>query len=731
MDSAKNIRNLARLRMLSDSYVDFRGNKTPVPVERLAKVLGAMGHSLENGKLEDAVHVLEKEQFKVGLPPVKVLRPHLPSELSICLSLDSTANESRQISWTLIFESGKRIEGQSNLIHHLDVKKPSHSVTWFRFLLNAEIPLGYHFLEVNAGGDTFTTQVIQTPEVAYQNEAIASGKKIWGSAIQLYTLKSDENWGMGDFTDLKHLITLMAEQGAGFIGLNPLHALYPVSPEHASPYSPSNRSMLNPLYIDPTQEAEFATSIPAQQWYQSAQTQSQLQRLRAESMVQYTEVSSLKNRVFEWMYDEFKASVLNTGSQRDVAFKSFVAQGGKVLSMHCLFEALLSHFKALDVNAWGWPKWPLAFQDSSSEEVKAFEAQNSERIQYYQYLQFMASGQLESAHIETQKNQMPLGLYRDLAVGADLGGSEVWGSKNTYCLDVSVGAPPDAIGPTGQNWGLSPMDPIQLKKSGYESFITLVRNNLHSCSALRIDHAMALFRLWWCPPGETAAEGVYVNYPFEDLLGILLLESQRNQCLIIAEDLGTVPDEVYTAFPRSQLFSNKVFYFEIDGEKGCTSPNAYPEKSLAIVANHDMPTLAAFWDKSDLELRNSLGMFVSDDILQQEKDWRDVAKKHVIDALVSEKLLTRQAGQRCLDSEDMTLPLCHAIHAYMAKSSAQMIVVQLEDVMLINPPVNVPGTSDQYPNWRRKLTRNSDSFFADKVTRKFCTELNRYRNSAI
>jgi len=730
MDLTSNIRKLAQLRMLSDSYVDYLGNQAGVPVERMAKILAAMGYSLEKEELEAAVLTLENEQYELGLPVVNVLRPHLPAEISINLPANLKDEPTKQVNWSLSLESGDRIENRSELTAlPVNLNHFSH-VTRYTFQLNVEIPLGYHQLEVTLDNKIYTSRVIQTPETSYQNNAIASGHKIWGTAIQLYTLRSDNNWGMGDFTDLKSLIALMAGQGAGFIGLNPVHALYPGNPEHASPYSPSNRSMINPLYIDPTKEPEFSLSTSAQQWYQTDEAQHQLSQLRSEPMVQYTKVSALKDQVFAWMYDEFRKTVLGSESDRELAFREFVERGGKGLKTHCLFEALLIHFKVKDINAWGWPTWPGDFQDPASDAVQEFASKHPEQIEYFQYLQFMASSQLEAAHQEAQKQHMPLGLYRDLAVGTDLGGSEVWGNKSTYCLEASVGAPPDAIGPTGQNWGLSPMDPRQLKKSGYESFITLVRNNLTSCSALRIDHAMALFRLWWCPPGETAAEGVYVNYPFEDLLGILLLESQRNQCLIIAEDLGTVPDEVSIAFPRSQLFSNKVFYFEIDRQTGCTRPNSYAEKSLAIVANHDMPTLAAFWNKTDLDLRHKLGMFVSNDVFLQEKEAREGAKVLVIKAMVSEGFLTVDEGDTYLASTEMTDALSHAIHAYMASSSAQLMVVQLEDLMLINSPVNVPGTSDQYPNWRRKLTHDSQAFFGDSMIIEFCSKLNMHRELA-
>ena len=728
MSNPELIRQLAHLRKMGDQYVDYKGQLTTVPLEYKELLLQAMGYALDDdAALHQAITELDQKEWMNVTQPVYVLRPHLPMGVEISVPSDQAHS---QLFWQIILEGGEVMAGQQTEPAHLELRgyrELSGRTFDKRFLaLPDNLPLGYHTLVLELPGHTLQSTLIVTPATSFQNEAIARGDNIWGTAIQLYTLKSDRNWGMGDFTDLAQLIKDMSAAGADFIGLNPIHALYPISAEHASPYSPSDRAFINVMYVDPEQVPEFAESATLKTWLKAKDTQAQLKAVRATADVDYTQVSALKYQAFDALFEVFEANHWGQGTQREEQFKAFAAKGGQELHEHCLFEALLKHFKALDINAWGWPKWPEAFQDVKSAEVKAFAAENEQAIRYFMYLQFLADEQLEAVNQLTQSEGMKLGLYRDLAVGADRGGAEVWSNKNKFCLEASVGAPPDALGPVGQNWGLPPLEPIGLKAEGYQAFINLVRSNMHGCGALRIDHAMALFRLWWCPPGKTAAEGCYIHYDFEDLLGILLLESQRNQCLVIAEDLGTVPPEVMKAFPRAELFSNKVFYFEFD-ENGCTPPNEYAPKALAIVANHDMPTVKAYWNLTDLDLRKTLGMFTTEAVFQTEREGRETCKEQILEALDTSGRLPKGMSLDPAKTPEMTLELCQAIHCQLASGQSQIMAIQLEDFMLINKPVNVPGTSDEYANWRRKLDEDSTTLFNRPEIQAFCAALNRER----
>lgn len=723
------ISRLAAQRHIGDRFLNYLGQEEVIPIERKERMLRAMGYDLEdNATLEQAIFDLDAAPWTRLVKPVYVVTDdqldggiglHIPDPLL------HTA-----VEWQVTLEDGTPgPEGD-----FLPADRHETGEYWIgeqRYSrrplpLSGVLPMGYHRLTVSQGAKSGEASLIMAPKKSFQREAMADGKRIWGSAIQLYTLKSDHNWGMGDFSDLEDLIRELSSRGAGFVGLNPIHSLYPVSPEHASPYSPSNRSFINPLYVDVARVPEFMASKTLQAKVAESSFQEYLQSLRDKPQVDYASVSPLKYGFFADCFEHFKASHLGRDTEREQAFNRFVEEGGPPLFQHATFEALLAHFKAKDINAWGWPVWPDAYQDHGSPEVQAFIEEHPERINYYLYLQFIADEQLQRVNQVAEQSTMTLGLYRDLAVGADCGGAEIWSNRERFCTQASVGAPPDALGPTGQNWGLPPLDPVKLEADGYRAFITLVSNNMRGCGALRIDHAMALFRLWWCPPGSDASHGVYVHYNLDHLLGILNLESQRNQCMVIAEDLGTVPDEVVRRFPQAQLYSNKVFYFEASPE-GVTPPSEYAEKSLAIVANHDMPTLRAFWNKSDLELRRKLNMFPTPEAYEAEHVARDGVKQQILQALQAANMLPEALPADATQVPEMTASLSHAIHLYLASGSAQMVAVQLEDLMLINDPVNLPGTSDEYPNWRRKLSRTTAELFADDAVNEFARRMNNIR----
>lgn len=721
---------VAHLRNVSRSFVDYRGVEAEVPYENIELILRAMGYDLDDeGKLGHDAWQLDTHQWRELLEPITVLSA-LRGEWGINVYVESH-NLQQPGEWVVSTESGESLRGSFNpeLLNQTG-DYWMEGVQHVRRLLplTEDLPLGYHTIEVTIGSTKASSPLIVTPKTSYHNEPMLRGDKTWGTAIQLYTLRSDSNWGMGDFSDLKQLIKDMAAQGADVIGLNPIHALYPISPDHCSPYSPSNRSFLNVLYTDVTAVPEFEESPALKRKVGTKTFNARVTELRASDDVHYPGVSALKFEFFEVLFNVFKKKHLGKGTERDEAFEAFKADQGEPLKNQALFDAMLAHFKAQDINAWGWPVWPEAYRDHKSPEVAQFAKDNEEAITYWMYLQFIADEQLQAVNDLCKALGMKVGMYRDLAVGADRGGAEVWGNKESFCLDAAVGAPPDALGPNGQNWGLPPLDPIKLKREGYQTFITLLRNNMRACGALRIDHALGLLRLWWCPPGKSAAYGTYVYNDLFDMLGILNLESQRNECMVIAEDLGTVPDEVTEFFPKAELYSNKVFYFEID-DHACTEPRDYAPKALAIVCNHDMPTVKAYWNKSDLDLRKQLNMFATENDFRNEQETRELCKRFILEALSKHGRLPEGLTTNPDDLEEMTQELCFAIHKQLAASASQIIAVQLEDMMLINKPVNIPGTSDEYPNWRRKLNESSETLFKRSDIQAFCTDINTIRRT--
>ena len=324
---------------------------------------------------------------------------------------------------------------------------------------------------------------------------------------------------------------------------------------------------------------------------------------------------------------------------------------------------------------------------------------------------------------------MNIGLMRDLAVGADGGGAEVTSNGNLFCKAAAVGAPPDPLAEKGQNWGLPPIDPAKLRQTGFKHFINLLRTNMSHCGALRIDHAMGLMRLWWCPPGHTADFGAYVYYPFPEMLGLLKLESVRNQCMVIGEDMGVVPNEFREAIIAGAVFTNKLFYFEREGDGSFKRPENYMSRALAMLTNHDVPTLRSWWDATDIDLRNTLHLLDDAVPVEAVKAERVNDKYRLLDWLASSGFDWVNTDRDVLVSSPLSKSLLAAIVTCGAKMASQIYVLQLDDLALIDKPVNVPGTSSEYDNWRRKVDVNLNDLFTDEDNINLLKNVSKIRNS--
>src|SRR5688572_6966513 len=476
------------------------------------------------------------------------------------------------------------------------------------------------------------------PGACYQPEVLQH-KRLWGFMVQLYGLRSERNWGIGDFTDLRNLADIAAELGAGVIGVNPLHAT------QGSPYSPSSRHALNVLYID-------VEAVPG--FESSDKLRKRLPALRESELVDYEGVRRVKLEALEAIFKKTKPKVQVTGS-------------------YPVFEALREKFGG------GWRSWSKQYQDPGSPAVKSFAKKNASRVAFHAWLQRVARRQLEEVQRHTQDLGMPLGLYVDLALGADRGGAEVWAEQDAFAVDASCGAPPDEFNPRGQDWGLPPYSPRALRAKAYQPFIDLLRANMPVGGALRMDHVMALSRLWWIPQGAKPERGGYVNYPFRELLAILAAESRRARCLVIGEDLGTVPAELRAALNEAGVLSYRPLLFEKDPSGECCAPGAYPCEALVCVTTHDLPTWRGYWKAHDLKLREGLGLTV------------DAAKELALRENEKQKLA------RVVERS------ARSAHAFIARTPAKLAMLQPEDVLEMLDQANLPGTVDQHPNWRRKL----------------------------
>ncbi|ELP5716085.1 4-alpha-glucanotransferase [Enterobacter asburiae] len=687
---SKRLDSAAQAAGISLSYINAHGKPQSIGADTKRRLL-------------DAMHKADAKASVAPVPNVKVFTAGKKMALTV---------EGRgEFSWLLTTEEGHQHKG--------------HATGGKTLNLPAKLPEGYHTLTLTQDDLRFHCRVIVAPKRCYEPQALLEGKKLWGACVQLYTLRSDSNWGIGDFGDLKKMLVDVGERGGAFIGLNPIHALYPANPESASPYSPSSRRWLNVIYIDVNALEDFKNSKEAQAWWKLSTTQQALKQARDADWVDYSTVTALKMAALRLAWKGF--------SQRDdeqmAAFRQFVTQEGESLYWQAAFDALHAYQVKEDEMRWGWPVWPEAYQSVDTPEVKAFCEKYADEVDFYLWLQWLAYSQFAACWQVSQGYKMPIGLYRDLAVGVAEGGAETWCDRELYCLKASVGAPPDILGPLGQNWGLPPMDPHVMAARAYEPFIDLLRANMQNCGALRIDHVMSVLRLWWIPYGETADHGAYVQYPVDDLLSILALESKRHQCMVIGEDLGTVPVEIVSKLRDSGVYSYKVLYFENDHEKTFRAPKAYPEQSMAVATTHDLPTLRGYWESGDLTLGKTLGLYPDEEVLRGLYQDRELSKQGLLDALHKQGCLPKRAGHKA-SMMSMTATLNRGLQRYIADSNSALLGLQPEDWIDMAEPVNIPGTSYQYKNWRRKLSTTLEKMFADDGVNKLIKDLDKRRKAA-
>ncbi|MFN4148803.1 MAG: 4-alpha-glucanotransferase, partial [Rhodocyclaceae bacterium] len=542
-----------------------------------------------------------------------------------------------------------------------------------------------------------------TAECCFLPATLSEGGRLWGLTIQLYSLRSHRNWGIGDFTDLSRLVDLVASAGGDFIGLNPLHALFPVDPAHISPYSPSHRAFLNVLYIDVEAVPEFAACETIRCRVASAEFQQRLAALRDRPLVDYPAVARQKLAVLRDLFD-FQRS-------RDAVcledFARWRASQGAALERFSLFEALQAHFRAHDPGCWGWPAWPVEYHDPDSSAVADFARKHAVEIDWHAWLQWLADSQLAAVARRARERGMAIGLYRDLAVGAHPGGAEVWQWQEVFAIGnggAHTGAPPDELNLLGQDWGLPPLIPHRLRRAAYAPFIEVLRANMRHAGALRIDHVMGLMRLFWVPADTPATEGTYVHYPFDTLLGLVARASQDNACLVIGEDLGTVPEGFRERLAAAGVLSYQPLIFARYPDGNFRLPADMPRQALVAASTHDLPTLAGYWQGVDLEIRTQLMLFPNSEVRERLITERGWDRGRLLWALERENLLPPGISKDPAALPVLTPELIAAIHAYLARSPAMLLAIQPEDIFACPEQINVPGTvEDQHPNWQRKL----------------------------
>ena len=594
---------------------------------------------------------------------------------------------------------------EANKCQTLTLYPGDNNTLWIKL---PQLACGYYTLSAEIGGKCCLVHLIVAPESVYQPKLLANGGRMNGLTMHLYSLRSERNWGIGDFTDLLNLMKYAAEKKLDFVGINPLHALFTSKPAFASPYSPSSREWLNPIYLDIEKVGAFTYNEQLKNWLAQPKIRQRIAALRVTETVTYTAVWACKRDALHMAFNAFEQDTCEAAANERAAFEAFVLEKGKALQGFGLFEALDQYYSR--PGQVGWQSWPSEFHQPDGEAVEKFALSHEREIRFYMWLQWLCAEQLQEVNQAAAEYGVKLGIYGDLAVGVARGSADTWLNRQDYCMDVSVGAPPDPLGPTGQNWDLPPLNPLMLKHTGYEKFAHLLRENMRLYGVLRIDHVMALCRLWWVLNGKTADFGAYVHYDAEVMFAILALESRRNRCVIIGEDLGTVPDQARHLLNRYQVFSYKVMYFS-KGWNGFQLPEEYPEQAITVISTHDVAPLAGYWTGKDLDTMFKLGTLPDAAAFQTALDEREHDKADLLDKL-------KETG--CLGA-DVQMPvkadetLLAALHKYGALSRSKLYAVQLENLLGVIDNLNVPGVTEGYPNWAQKMPVSLEDFLQHRL----------------
>ena len=516
--------------------------------------------------------------------------------------------------------------------------------------------------------------------------------RVWGISLQLYEIRSTRNWGIGDFDDLAAMADLVGSLGADFIGLNPMHAPFLSDPNRCSPYEPSNRQQLNPLYIAVDKVPGFKPSTDLSR---------RLEELRDGELVDYARVAQVKLEALRDIWKMRGKTEDDDSGYRQSDFDIFKKQGGETLLRHGLFEAI-SAFMGTHGFGTGWQAWPEDFQSPDGKSVSEFADEHADDIRFHMWLQWLAHLQLTQAADRARQAGLRIGLYLDLAVGEAVDGSATWSEREVYISEATVGCPPDQFATEGQDWHLAAFHPGVIASRKNSPFLRMVTAAMRYAGAVRIDHAAALRRLFLVPLDSRPDDGAYVDYPQEDLLSILSEASAEHQCLVIGEDLGLLPDGLQDDLAEAQILSYRILSYERDGETFMPA-KVYPTLALACISTHDHQTFAGWWRGADIKDRAEHGIVPPD-----ATDKHDGERRHERKAL---KEALEEAGAKPPErlppktaSEQGLSDLVVSAHRFIAKTPSLLAAVRLADLTSEKNPTNIPGTSECYPNWKPKLS---------------------------
>ena len=637
------LHELARAAGLQSSWRDFSGAEQIVSEDSLRAVLAALGvpAGTEND-IRDSLAMLRAETAQFSAPP-----PLITATAGEPILVPGPPGRFR-----LTLETGETIEGMAEA-------QPAGVA-----LPPVQQP-GYHQLELGAA----TIILAVAPPRAYTLEDAAQGAKLWGLTVQLYALRRAHDGGIGDFSALAEFCSQAARRGADAIGISPVHALFAADLTRFSPYAPSNRAALNALHI--AHDGAAPDDAPLIDWPRAAAAK--LAALR---------------EVFERLYSPELAAKID-------------AELGPEQKRHALFEALMEQLSHGNPAALDWRNWPAAYQHPDNPEVARFAQEQDQRIGFHAWLQWRADQELGAAQAAARAAGAKIGLIADLAVGTDPAGSHSWSRPDEVLKGLEIGAPPDLVNREGQSWGITAFSPRGLRHSGFSAFIDMLRHALRHAGGVRIDHVMGLTRLWLVPQGLPSAQGAYLTMPADDLMRLVALESHRHKAVILGEDLGTLPPGFGAKLDRAGIAGLRVMWFERDGAK-FTAPQSWTASAVAMTTTHDLPTMAGWWEGTDIEWRAKLGM--SGDAPAQ----RDADRHALWSAFIASGAATSPPPPPPQDGA----AAASAAAAHLGRAACTLALLPVEDALSLTEQPNLPGTTNGHPNWRRRLPGDAGTLFS-------------------
>ena len=667
---------LARRFGVATEYDDWVGHRVDVPEQTLIAVLGALG--VPAAAADDRAAALarhDREHWSRALPPTVVGRAGTETAFWVHVTHGDAAHV-----WVRLEDGTERsgIRQLDNFTAPYDLD--GHMIGEATFALPADLPLGYHRLHLRSGTGESSAALIVTPPWLGLPERLGN-RRVWGLATQLYSVRSKRSWGVGDLTDLTDLaVWSAARHGAGYLLINPLHAAAPTKPMEPSPYLPTSRRFVSPLYLRVEVIPEYA-DLPKRK---------EVRELHAELTRRAAKLDAI-DRDAAWKAKRRALKLVHRvkrSAGRELAYAAFRVREGAALEAFATWCALAERYGD------DWHEWPAALRHPEAEGVADFVDKNSTAVDFHRWMQWQLDEQLAGAQSAATRAGMPLGIMADLAVGVHPDGSDAWALQDVLALGVTAGAPPDEYNQLGQNWSQPPWRPDQLEDREYQPFLELIGGVLRHAGGVRIDHIIGLFRLWWIPEGALPTAGTYVRYNHDAMIGIVALEAHRAGAVVVGEDLGTREPWERNYLCGRGLLGTSILWFERDHSGAPLAAEHWREYCLSSVTTHDLPPTAGYLAGDHVRLRDSLGLLTRPVAAEQIEDDREQA------AWMAE---LRRVGLLAQDGEPDTEQVITALYRYLGRTRSRLLALALTDAVGDRRTQNQPGTTNEYPNWRVPL----------------------------